>query len=59
MALVLVWLLSWSPYASVFLANVTGHSAMLTHHLVMLPGTTREVLGVRKICGNIHIHIHI
>lgn len=40
LALVLVWLFSWSPYASVFLANITGHSALVTHHLDMLPGTT-------------------
>ena len=40
LALVLVWLFSWSPYASVFLANITGHASLVTHHLVMLPGTT-------------------
>ena len=40
LALVLVWLFSWSPYASVFLANITGHASLVTHHLDMLPGTT-------------------
>ena len=40
LALVLVWLFSWSPYASVFLANITGHAGLVTHHLDMLPGTT-------------------
>ena len=39
LALVLVWLFSWSPYASVFLANITGHAGLVTHHLDMLPGT--------------------
>ena len=40
LALVLVWLFSWSPYASVFLANIMGHSSLVTNHLVMLPGTS-------------------
>ena len=40
LALVLVWLFSWSPYASVFLANITGHAGLVTHHLDMLPGTS-------------------
>ena len=33
-----VWLFSWTPYALVFLANISGYSSLVTHHADMLPG---------------------
>ena len=37
-ALMLVWSLSWSPYAGVFLANIAGHAELVTNHVDMIPG---------------------
>ena len=36
--LLTVWLVSWSPYAGVFLAFVTGNSHLVTQHSDMIPG---------------------
>ena len=37
-----VWLFSWTPYALVFLANISGYSSLVTHHADMLPGNLEE-----------------
>ena len=37
-ALMLVWSLSWSPYAGVFLANIAGRADLVTNHVDMIPG---------------------
>jgi hypothetical protein len=36
--LVLVWLISWTPYAMVFLLSATGYRHLISHHVDMLPG---------------------
>ena len=35
--LILLWLATWTPYAGVFLASVTGHARHVTPHVDMLP----------------------
>ena len=32
------WSISWTPYAMVFLASVSGHQHLISHHADMLPG---------------------
>ena len=36
--LLMIWLLSWTPYATVFLVNISGYGHLITHHIDMLPG---------------------
>ena len=36
--MLLWWSISWTPYALVFLAAVTGQKQLITQHTDMLPG---------------------
>ena len=36
--MLLIWTISWTPYALVFLASLTGHKHLITHHTDMIPG---------------------
>ena len=36
--LLLIWTVSWTPYALIFLASVTGHRQVITLEMDMLPG---------------------
>ena len=59
-----VWLLSWTPYASVFVMNVSGYSHLVTHHIDMLPGPpspspNKHYLRFKYLYLPKHFKIHI
>ena len=38
--LLLIWFISWTPYAMVFFLTATGYKHWITPHVDMLPGIT-------------------
>ena len=57
--LVLVWLISWTPYAMVFLLSATGYRHLISHHVDMLPGKigTHNCFTGTPFMLDIHYHL--